>query len=107
MLSALALAPADCALPSLPRAARWRRGAEKHCPRGARHPTRPPKKDRYLAGHDTGVRLRICQVRHRRRSPGSSAPAASDRLALSQHAEEPGPPQRPRPDAEIVCGEVS
>jgi len=44
MLSALALALADCALPSLPRAARWRRGAEKHCPRGARHPTRPPKK---------------------------------------------------------------
>ena len=54
MLSALALALADCALPSLPRAARWRRGAEKQCPRGARHPTRPPKKDRYLAGHDTG-----------------------------------------------------
>jgi len=59
MLSALALALADCALPSLPRAARWRRGAEKHCPRGARRPTRPSKKDRYLAGHDTGVRLRI------------------------------------------------
>src|SRR5262249_58586410 len=57
MLSALALA--DCALPSLPRAARWRRGAEKHCPRGARHPTPPPKKNRYLARHDTGVRLRI------------------------------------------------
>ncbi len=42
MLSALALA--DCALPSLPRAGRWRRGAEKHWPRGARHPPAPPKK---------------------------------------------------------------
>src|SRR5262245_23055025 len=50
---------------------------------------------------------RGCRLRRRRESPRSGAPAVSDRSALAQCARSPAARQRPRPDAEIVDGEVS
>src|SRR5262245_37007372 len=51
--------------------------------------------------------VRRYRFRLLRGKPRSSAPGASDRLAPKPSATWPAAPQRPRPDAEIVYGEVS
>src|SRR5262245_16661670 len=65
-----------------------------------------------MAGQDVPIAIvlsaaRQCHSRHRLQNPRSGALAGTDRLAPAQSAARPTARQRPRPDAEIVGGEVS